>query len=156
MLFLSNTQAMHRIDEAICSNNVGWTKSILNKSSINVEQKKEILELSKRILKERQDSSRSLFRSPRDLFRLLFGLGVNGSGCLILMFSLASSAVFNEFASNEMLGMYLIATLGIGGVTWLFGLYNAIKGWKMSSANGKLNRARQIQQFISKLNPEEE
>ena len=46
-----------------------------------------------------------------------------------------------------------LGTLGVGGLTWLFGLYNTVKGWKMSNAYTKLSDGRKIQQLIEDVIP---
>ena len=108
-------------------------------------------------------TSKSLFRSPRDLIRLLFGLGTNGSGCLIILLGLTGTELTVlcsdklgpiRLNSNDVDALCLkssLGILGVGGLTWLFGLYHTVKGWNMSNAYSKLSKAREIQKIIDDI-----
>lgn len=145
-LCLSNIHGMHRIDEAIATTNIEWVKNILSENQIDLDQKQLFLEAANDVVNDCQHRAKSLFRSHRDMLRLLFGLGVNGCGCMVALCGLIGLGVFPKSS---------LGVVATGGIAWTFGLYNFVKGWKMSSAYGKLNKARQIQQLIRDFKPHE-
>jgi len=167
-LFLSNSYAMEKIDEAINTYDIAWVRDIMSNKKISIKQKQMILKAAEDIVKDSRYRTKYLFRSPRDLLRLFFGLGVNSIGCGIIFTGLIGIGLCPTKLSyspglwstpintldKKFFNCSLAITL-IGGATWLFGLLNVIQGWKMKSAYAKLSRARKIQQLISDVEPEE-
>lgn len=156
-LFFSNIFSMHQMDEAINTCNVGSVKRIISRNKFDSKQKQKLIDASNSLVSDWQRTSKSLLRSHKDMLRLLFGLGTNGSGCGIILFGLLVGAVGLGFDKQPRLNpKTLIASLGIlgvGGLTWLVGLYNTVKGWKLSNAYSKLSNARQIQEMIEDIIP---
>lgn len=143
--------AMFKIDEAIDATDVEWVQKILRDNPLTEEQKQTFLKIAHGAIKVRKQKTKSLFRNRTDMCRLLFGLGVNGFGGLVAICGLVPLACcFAKSESGEFdksLYSYIKISCG-GGLIWLFGLYNVFKGWNMSNAYARLNKAREIEQSI--------
>ena len=87
-LFFSNIFAMFQMDRAINTCDAGWVKSLLSKNSFDSKQKQKLMEAANASVSDWSHTSKSLFRSHRDMLRFLFGLGTNGAGCGIISLGL--------------------------------------------------------------------
>lgn len=137
--------------DAVNSSDVSGTKKLLQQHEVTQKEKQELLKVACYKISEWESKSNSFMDSKEDMIQFLAGVGLTASGTWLTRESLS---MFVPALAVEQWGVCKgctdvvlgVAILGIA--TGLIGTYNVVKGWRMSSANFNLKRAKKVKELI--------
>ncbi len=146
-LIASIAQCSLRADSllyAIDAHNVEKVAKLLEKHGhLHHEYKKTLMRAAKQSSHAAKNKV-GFFSSGTDFIKLITGMGLSGAGATVFGLS-ALSAKYASYRHTQKSQAGLIG----GGIATVTGLHLMYKGWTLSTAKTRLERAREIETMIS-------